>query len=231
MTRIAPSQGRTGSPLPARLLGKAMALGYRITGNTATTISGSSGSTARPSWSSPSVFNPKLPRTGNFCAAKSTRDRASGDAGGAGHGHGLDVCSGICGALCAGRSSRSTSIPRRFAVPAINAAAESGWKHGSRSGMAICSAPVADERFDLVLFNPPFISGATAATTIAISAWRSSDVAGALRSGSRRALETRRLGVGVVVHLRRRTQRSPANRPIAASRSRCSPSGASSTSV
>lgn len=121
----------------------------------------------------PSVSNPKLLRTGAFFAqcldASLTTDR-----------HVLDMGtgSGVCALFAARHAQRVVAVDiNRAAVrcAGINAAVNHldhriDVRHGD------LFAPVAGERFDLVLFNPPFLLGAPRDERDA--AWRSGDVAG-----------------------------------------------------
>ncbi len=120
----------------------------------------------------PSVSNPKLLRTGAFFGqcleASMTADRDVLDIG---------TGSGVCALFAARHAQRVVAVDiNRVAVrcAAINAAINHldhriDIRHGD------LFAPVAGERFDLVLFNPPFLRGEPRDERDA--AWRSSDVA------------------------------------------------------
>jgi release factor glutamine methyltransferase len=120
----------------------------------------------------PSVANPKVLRTGAFFASCI-------DAGGVAAGSevlDMGTGSGIC-ALFAARHARrvvavdiNSGATRCAALNALLNHLESRieTRHGD------LFAPVAGERFDLVLFNPPFLSGAPKDARDA--AWRSGDL-------------------------------------------------------
>jgi HemK-related putative methylase len=120
----------------------------------------------------PSVSNPKLLRTGAFFAqcldASVTSGRSVLDMG---------TGSGVCAVFAARHAHRVVAVDINQAAvrcAGINAAINHlehriDIRHGDLFG------PVAGERFDLVLFNPPFLLGAPRDERDA--AWRSSDVA------------------------------------------------------
>ena len=120
----------------------------------------------------PSVSNPKLLRTGSFFAqcldASITTGRDVLDMG---------TGSGVCALFAARHANRVVAVDINKAAvrcAGINAAINHldhriDVRHGDLFG------PVAGERFDLVLFNPPFLLGAPRDERDA--AWRSSDVA------------------------------------------------------
>jgi release factor glutamine methyltransferase len=121
----------------------------------------------------PSVSNPKLLRTGAFFAecldASTTAGRDVLDMG---------TGSGVCALFAARHAQRVVAVDiNRAAVRCarINAAVNHldhriDVRHGD------LFEPVVGERFDLVLFNPPFLLGAPRDERDA--AWRSSDLAG-----------------------------------------------------
>jgi release factor glutamine methyltransferase len=170
----------------------------------------------------PSVANPKLLRTGSFLAAQLDATELGPDT------RVLDMGTGSgVGALAAAR------FARRVIGVDINAAAvrcatinalmnrleqRTEFRHGD------LFAPVAGERFDRVLFNPPFLIGAPRDARDA--AWRSVDVARRFAAGLRDHLtetgsallllssfgdasqlfeaELRQSGFSLAVHARRR---------------------------
>ena len=121
----------------------------------------------------PGVFNPKLMRTGEFFAAHiSAAEIAPGSAV-------LDMGtgSGVCAIFAALRAVRVTAVDINPA--AIRCATANVWLNNVQDAVEIrhgdLFTPVANQRFDLVLFNPPFIHGAP--QNDLDRAWRSSDVA------------------------------------------------------
>ena len=121
----------------------------------------------------PSVFNPKLLLTGAFFASQLDSRLIAPDNSVLDIGTGSGVC-----ALCAARHAR-----RVMAVD-INAAAVrcarvnvlmNQLEHKIDVLHGDLFAPVADQLFDLILFNPPFLRGVP--RNDRDRAWRSSDVA------------------------------------------------------
>lgn len=166
--------GRLGS-----LIGKILALGYRLTGKHRYDSYRLERVLDMPILVMPSVANPKLLRTGAFFAAALDSTAVAEDADVLDLGTGSGVC-----ALLAARSAR------RVVAVDINATAircaginvsmnrlehRIELRHGDLFG------PVAEERFDLVLFNPPFIVGTPKDDRDA--AWRSNDAAERFAAG------------------------------------------------
>jgi HemK-related putative methylase len=127
----------------------------------------------------PSVFNPRLLRTGAFFAEMIAAHRLGAD----GDVLDLGTGSGVC-AVFAARHARSVVAVdvNRAAVrcASINARlnqleARIECAHGD------LFAPVAGRRFDAVLFNPPFIVGSPANPRDC--AWRGTDVAARFAAG------------------------------------------------
>jgi release factor glutamine methyltransferase len=166
-------------PLPTRLLGKAMALSYRLLGKDRYDEFRLEWVQGMPFIVTPSVFNPKIPRSGEFLASQADSKLIGWD------GDVLDMGTGSgVGAVLAARYAR------RVVAVDINAAAvrcarinaalnhlehKIAVRHGDLFG------PVDTERFDLVLFNPPFLKGTPRDDRD--SAWRSIDVAERFASG------------------------------------------------
>ncbi len=121
----------------------------------------------------PSVFNPKLLRSGEFFAANLDSGIVRSDAEVLDMGTGSGVCAvfaarhaqrvvavdiNAAAARCAGINARLNHLEHKIDV-----------RHGD------LFAPVADQRFDLILFNPPFVRGTPRDDRD--RAWRSTDVA------------------------------------------------------
>ena len=121
----------------------------------------------------PSVFNPKLLRTGAYFAsclnptligpASEVLDMGTG--------------SGVCALFAARHARRVVAVdinPAAVRCAQLNALLNQ-LEHRVEVRGGDLFAPVQGERFDLVLFNPPFVRGA--ARTDRERAWRSADVA------------------------------------------------------
>ncbi len=121
----------------------------------------------------PSVFNPKLPRTGAFLAAHLDERRVDADAEVLDMGTG----SGVCAIFAARHARRVVAVDINAAAircAGINARLNHlehriEFRHGD------LFAPVRGECFDLIVFNPPFLRGAP--RNDRDRAWRSTDVA------------------------------------------------------
>lgn len=160
-------------PLIARLFGKAMALCYRLIGKHRYDDFRLERIYGVPFVVIPSVFNPKVPRTGEFFASQIDSRLVQSDWDVLDMGTGSGVC-----ALFAAKHAR------RVVAVDINAAAVrcadvnallNHLEHKIDVRHGDLFAPVADERFDLILFNPPFVRGAPQDDRD--RAWRSNDVA------------------------------------------------------
>jgi len=120
----------------------------------------------------PSVANPRVLRTGAFFASRIDGRLVAADAEVLDMGTG----SGVCALFAARHARRVVAVdinPEAVRCAAVNALmsrldARVDVRHGD------LFAPVADERFDLILFNPPFIVGVPKDARDA--AWRSSDL-------------------------------------------------------
>ena len=121
----------------------------------------------------PSVFNPKRLRTGEFFASRLDRALIAPDAEVLDMGTGSGVCA-VFAAKCA-RSVIAVDInPAAVRCAGINALLNRVEdrmvvRHGD------LFQPVAGQRFDLILFNPPFLSGEP--RNERERAWRSNGVA------------------------------------------------------
>jgi HemK-related putative methylase len=120
----------------------------------------------------PSVANPKVLRTGAFFASRIDGALVAADADVLDLGTG----SGVCALFAARHARRVVAVdinPEAVRCATVNALMNRlDARIALRQGDLF--APVADERFDLVLFNPPFIVGAPEDARDA--AWRSSDL-------------------------------------------------------
>jgi HemK-related putative methylase len=119
----------------------------------------------------PSVANPKLLRTGAFFASRIDARLVATDAEVLDMGTG----SGVCALFAARHARRVVAVdvnPEAVRCAAINSLLNDLERIELRQGDLF--APVAGERFDLVLFNPPFLVGPPKDARDA--AWRSSDL-------------------------------------------------------
>src|SRR5579871_3877988 len=122
----------------------------------------------------PTVFNPRLLRTGAYFARCLARPALLAGADVLDMGTG----SGVCALVAARHARRVVAVdinPAAVRCAQLNALmnqlqARIDVRHGD------LFAPVAGERFDFVLFNPPFVPGQ--ARSDRDRAWRSLDVAG-----------------------------------------------------
>src|SRR6202041_3318973 len=127
----------------------------------------------------PSVFNPKVPRTGEFLASLLDsnligRDHEVLDMG---------TGSGVCAVFAAKYARRVVAVdinPAAVRCAHINACLNN-LEHKIDVRHGDLFAAVADERFDLILFNPPFLRGAPRDDRD--RAWRSSDMAERFAAG------------------------------------------------
>ena len=127
----------------------------------------------------PSVFNPRLLRTGAYFAGCIAAQRL---------GAGADVLdmgtgSGVCALMAARHARRVVAVDINPA--AVRCAQANALMNNLQGRLEVRQgdlfAPVAGERFDLVLFNPPFVPGS--ARNDRERAWRSLDVAGRFAAG------------------------------------------------
>jgi methylase of polypeptide subunit release factors len=127
----------------------------------------------------PSVFNPRVLRSGAFFAETIAAGRLGE------HGQVLDLGtgSGVCAVFAARHARRVVAVDiNRAAVrcAGINAAIN-GLSEVVECRHGDLFAPIAGERFDTIFFNPPFYVGAPASDRDA--AWRSLDVANRFAAG------------------------------------------------
>jgi HemK-related putative methylase len=165
--------------LLARLIGKAMALGYRLIGKDRYDDFRLEWVCGMPFIVIPSVFNPKIPRTGEFFASRIDASLVDPDWEILDMGTG----SGVCALFAAKHARRVVAVDINAAAvrcAEINARLNS-LEHKIDVRHGDLFAPVGGERFDLILFNPPFVRGAPRDDRD--RAWRSSDVAERFAAG------------------------------------------------
>jgi HemK-related putative methylase len=166
-------------PLMTRLLGKTMALCYRLMGKDRYDDFRLERVYGMPFVVTPSVFNPKVPRTGEFLASQIDsrlvqRDWEVLDMG---------TGSGVCAMFAAKHARRVVAVDINDAAvrcAGINALLNH-LEHKIDVRHGDLFAPVSEERFDLILFNPPFVQGAP--QNDRDRAWRSNDVAERFAAG------------------------------------------------
>lgn len=166
-------------PTLTRLAGRVLALSYRLTGRYRYDDFRLERLHGVPILVTPSVFNPKLARTGAFLAAQLDGELLSADAEVLDMGTG----SGVCAIFAARHARRVVAVdinPAAVRCAAINASLNHledriQLRHGD------LFAPVTGERFDLICFNPPFLRGAPVSDRD--RAWRSTDVAERFAAG------------------------------------------------
>lgn len=160
-------------PFVAKLLGKAIALGYRLTGKDRYDDFRVERVHGAPFVVMPSVFNPKVPRTGEFLAAQLDSQLV----GPATEVLDMGTGSGVCAVIAARHARRVVAVdinPEAVRCAGINVLMNHveqkvDVRHGDLFG------PVPAERFDIILFNPPFLLGTP--QNDRDRAWRSNDVA------------------------------------------------------
>jgi HemK-related putative methylase len=172
-------------PLFARLIGKAMALGYRLVGKDRYDDFRLERVHQLPFVVTPSVFNPKVPRTGEFLAAQLDSKLVQS------HWEILDMGtgSGVCAVFAARYARRVVAVdinPAAVRCAGINALLN-GLEHKIEVRHGDLFEPVREERFDLILFNPPFVKGTPRDDRD--RAWRSKDVAERFAAGLRARLK------------------------------------------
>ena len=160
-------------PQLSALIGKSLAFYYRLIGRDRYDDYRLERVAGMPILVTPSVFNPKTPRTGAFLAAHLDEQLIKADA------DVLDVGtgSGVCAIFAARHARRVIAVDINAAAvhcATINACLNRleeriEVRHGD------LFAPVRGERFDLVVFNPPFLRAVPRSDRD--RAWRSTDVA------------------------------------------------------
>jgi HemK-related putative methylase len=166
-------------PLVMRLLGKALALCYRLIGKDRYDDFRVERVHGLPFIVTPSVFNPKVPRTGEFLASQIDSRLVQFDWEVLDMGTG----SGVCAVFAARHARRVVAVDiNEAAVRCANINARLNQlehKIDVRHGDLFASVP--GERFDLILFNPPFVQGSPRDDRD--RAWRSNDVAERFAAG------------------------------------------------
>ena len=160
-------------PVVTALFNKAVTLSYRLTGKDRYDDYRLERVQGVPILVTPSVLNPKLTRTGAFFASRIDSQLVYRDSEVLDMGTG----SGICAVFAARHAGRVVAVDINAAAvrcAAINARLNS-LEHKIDVRHGDLFEPVAGERFDLIMFNPPFLRGAPRDDRD--RAWRSSDVA------------------------------------------------------
>jgi len=166
-------------PFVAKLLGKAMALGYRLTGKDRYDDFRMERVHGAPFVVMPSVFNPKVPRTGEFLAAQLDSQLVGSETEVLDMGTG----SGVCAVIAARHARRVVAVdinPEAVRCAGINALMNH-LEHKVDVRHGDLFEPVTAERFDIILFNPPFLLGTPQDDRD--RAWRSNDVAERFAAG------------------------------------------------
>jgi HemK-related putative methylase len=166
-------------PFFARVLGKALALSYRLTGKDRYDDFRLERVHGAPFLVMPSVFNPKVPRTGEFLASQLDSRLLDRDAEVLDMGTG----SGVCAVFAARHARRVVAVDinaEAVRCASLNAALNH-LEHKIVVRHGDLFAPVPAERFDLILFNPPFLVGTPRDDRD--RAWRSNDVAERFAAG------------------------------------------------
>jgi HemK-related putative methylase len=160
-------------PGMARLLGRVMALCYRLAGRHRYDDFRLECVHGVPLIIAPSVFNPKLLRTGEFFASQINASLVGCDWDVLDMGTG----SGVCALFAARHARRVVAVdinPAAVRCAGVNAQLNQ-LEHKIEVRCGDLFAPVSGERFDLILFNPPFVRGSPRDDRD--RAWRSTDVA------------------------------------------------------
>ena len=166
-------------PFVAKLLGKVMALGYRLTGKDRYDDFRMERVHGAPFVVMPSVFNPKVPRTGEFLAAQLDSQLVGSETEVLDMGTG----SGVCAVIAARHARRVVAVdinPEAVRCAGINALMNH-LEHKVDVRHGDLFEPVTAERFDIILFNPPFLLGTPQDDRD--RAWRSNDVAERFAAG------------------------------------------------
>ena len=170
------SPGGALRPMPfpriGRLAGKVLRLAYALTGRDRIGVLRLERVQGTSLLVMPSVFNPKGTRAGAFLAAQLDSRLVRADAEVLDMGTG----SGVCAVFAARHARRVVAVdinPEAARCAGINAGLNH-LEHRIEVRHGDLFAAVAGERFDLILFNPPFLRGAP--RDDCDRAWRSTDV-------------------------------------------------------
>lgn len=173
------------APLIWRLIGKAMAFGYRLAGKHRYDDFRLERIQGLPFLVTPSVFNPKVPRTGEFLASVLDANLVGRDDEVLDMGTG----SGVCAVFAARHAARVVAVdinPAAVRCAGINLLLNHVEDQVDvRRGDLFAAVP--GEQFDLVLFNPPFLRGTP--DDDRDRAWRSNDIAERFSAGLSIALK------------------------------------------
>jgi HemK-related putative methylase len=181
-------------PLMTRVLGKAMAFGYRLIGKDRYDDFRVERVGDMHLVVTPSVFNPKVPRTGEFFASHIDATLVHR------HWEVLDMGtgSGVCALFAAKHARRVVAVDINAA--AVRCAGINAFLNHLEQKIEVrhgdLFAAVPDECFDIVLFNPPFVRGNPKDDRD--RAWRSNDVAERFAAGLRAHLKPRGFGIMVL---------------------------------
>ncbi len=165
--------------LVARLFDTVLGLIYRITGQARYDAFRLERVNGMPFVVMPSVFNPKVPRTGEFLAATIDSQLSQENADVLDMGTG----SGVCAVFAARHARRVVAVDinaEAVRCAGLNAVLNH-LEHKIDVRHGDLFTPVAGERFDLIVFNPPFLVGAPRDDRD--RAWRSTDVAERFAAG------------------------------------------------
>jgi HemK-related putative methylase len=161
--------------------GKLIALGYRLSGKARYDDYRLERVLGTPILVIPSVFNPKIPRSGAFLAAHLASRAPPAQSTVLDMGTGSGVC-----ALIAARFARRV-VGVDINAAAVRCARVNALLNRLDDRIEVRQGdlyePLAQERFDLVLFNPPFLRGTPRDDRD--RAWRSGDVAERFAAGLR----------------------------------------------
>ena len=172
-------------PRIASALGKLMAFSYRVTGKARYDAFRLESIQDAHFIVLPSVFNPKVPRTGEFFASYLTAHPIAAEAEVLDMGTG----SGVCAVFAAKYARRVVAVdvnPAAVRCATLNTLLNQ-MEHRIEVRQGDLFGPVAAERFDIVMFNPPFVRGIPRDDRD--RAWRGQDVVERFAAGLRERLK------------------------------------------